>query len=516
MELVGLCCATCVAFGDPTAILGVHDGARADALASTTFQFQTDSFDPAPVDGFHLQEARLSIGGDVIDEIAFYGALGADDAGLHGIEAYGDAEPVAGLRIRAGWWLQGLGAVSGRRVEQRCFADTPLHTARFLGREGLRDGGIQLSYRAPIPKVPVWIGVSALSGQRGESFRPPAGAGDGSDLFERMLYVVRVVAFPGEAFGQHLTVGFTFATGTNSTGPANRTDFLGADLSGRFRVGAAWVGVDAEYLMRRYSVPNALYVEGGLNAALLGGYKGFTAAVRLDVMGLPTPPDRDDLQYRVSAAVGYEVVRNVRFRVQYSARSDTPSGDFGHEILAQAILGIGTVFGGGGAAAPADPPRRDPARRPHHRPPHVDRRPVGAHHAPEPQPVESTRPGDWMDAAAQDEAAAVALAQAGRHSAAAFYAQQAAYKALRAATLKRGVNTVSRPRSALRLVEALATDGGAPPAPIWNSARALDRYYSATRSPSELGGTPDRYFDRETSTEALANARRVIEWSKNR
>ncbi|MFT5429471.1 MAG: HEPN domain-containing protein [Myxococcota bacterium] len=509
MELVGLCCAACVAFGDPTAVLGVHDGARAEALSSTTFRFLSDATQPeGDTDGIHLQLARVSLAGNVTDSVAFYGALGANDGGLQGIEAYGDTEPVTGLRIRAGWWLQGLGPVSGQRVEQRCFADMPLHTERFFGAEGLYDGGLQVAYRVPIQKMPIWIGASILSGQTSSSFKPPAANGDGADVFERLLYVVRVVASPGAAFGQHLNLGFTFATGTNSTGPANRTDLVGADLSGRFVFGDAWVGADIEYLMRRYSVPNALHVEGGLSANIVGGYQGFMGGVRLDVLGLPAPPDRDSLQYRVSVAGGYEVYENVRFRLQYSARSDTPGGDFAHEVTAQAILGLGTNFSGSRAPAPVvNTPGVTTPRIPETRPRVVTGAPGLT-----PQPLESTEPADWMEAARNDEATAVALAQAGRHGAAAFYAQLAAYKALRSVTLARGVRADAVPRSALRLIEALAADGTAPPAGLWTAARALDRGYSASRNPPELGGTPDRYFDRETSTDAITATRKVLAW----
>ena len=523
-ELISLCCAACIAggFGDPAAVPSEEPGLGWHGLGASTLTFRGEAPEsPAPADGFHLQEARLGLAGAPMRGVGLYTSIAANQGGLGNIEAYGDLKPLKGFGIRVGHWIQPVGPISGRRVEQRCFADSPLATERFLGPDGLFDTGLELSYAIPIESFPILVSASVLRGQSGRSFGSPAEAGEGGDAFKRLLYLVRVVANPGKLWGGHLTAGFLFGTGLNDTGPANRTDIVGGNLSGAFRAGEVTIGVDLEYLMRRYSIPRALHVEGGLSADVVADYRGWHGGLRLDVLGLPTPPSRDELQWRFAVAAGYSLTPLTRFRVQYAARDDNLAGALGHEVLFQAILGLdGTLAGARQTAEGTTTERpRDPGVRPKD-----TKQPIRVEPAPPltrvdppqlaPKVVESQNPKDWLTAAQSDLETAEAMTRAGRHGGSAFHAQQAAHNALKAVALMRGAPFAPADRSAIGAVEALARDGEPPPGEIWTAARELDRHYTLSRYPPELGGPPARYYDRATATRARALAERILSWAR--
>lgn len=507
---LGLCCAACVGVFDPTA--AIDSGLRGDLLIANSFMARTTELvGEQPVDGFWLDEGRIALSGGVGDRFAAYAGLGADNNGLATWEAYGDLKAFNGLAVRGGRWITQLGAVSGRRTEGRCFTDVPLHTERFLGRRGLYDAGLQISYTVPLKRFPILLSVSAMSGQEGLSFQQPAGSGEGAAMLERLLYVVRLAIAPGALFGQHLTAGVTFASGQNDTGPGNRTDLIGFDVSGAFKLGNDVVlGTDLEFLMRRYGVPFALLVEGGMSLDLVAGWRGLHGGVRLDLMGVPRPPTREELEWRVSVAAGYDVWRNARFRFQYSARNDTPDAAIAHEFVLQAILNLGAEFiTPDSALAPESALAIPQPSAPRHS---TLQRPAVVL-PPAHNPPESKDPADWLAAASEALAVARTLSRDGHHSAAAAGAQMAAYQAVRAVGYFRRIAAPAG-RGVTTVVEKLGHDGNPPPGPIWAAAHELDRHYAAARYPSELGGPPSRYYDRPTGNRALVIAESVLTWAR--
>ncbi|MFT7623952.1 MAG: HEPN domain-containing protein [Myxococcota bacterium] len=558
MDPLTLCCLTCMTLGDPTAVLGVEDrpGLDVEVLAATRFVSRSEApqrrsfFDNDGVannlgrlvslhapDGLDLEHAQLALSGTTGDLFGALFAVRANSDGLEDLEAYGDVQPMRGFTIRAGRWQVNTGAVSGRRLEQRCFTDAPLHTERFLGPEGLVDHGVRLRWM--MPWYPIALQASVLSGQGNNSFgfgnpAPPTAvlpaSGEGADLFDRLLYVLRGQVNVGHSLGAPLWVGLTFATGINGTGPGNRTDLIGADVSTVFAAGPTVIAANLEYAVRRYSLPpdlannettGALYIEGGLTADMLVNWKALHAGARLDLMGLPNPPTREEVEWRLSLLAGYQVEDTATFRVQYAARNDTPDHALGHEVQLQAIIGIhGRVLGQAPHAAhepemkrPTVTPREVPKLAPPTPVPPITRPTVPKPAVPTPMPPSSEDPKDWLTTARGDTATANKDAADGRHASAAFHAQQAAHKALVAVAIARGVDAARQERGATGVVERLTRAGYAPPSPIQDAARELDRHYTASRYPSELGGRPDRYYDNATSQRLRSLAKRVIGWA---
>lgn len=120
----------------------------------------------------------------------------------------------------------------------------------------------------------------------------------------------------------------------------------------------------------------------------------------------------------------------------------------------------------------------------------------------------------WLRTAEGDLEATRLLRDAGRHNLAAFHAQQAAEKALKAVLAGRG--RTLRTHSATELLEVLRDDGADVPAKLDSPARRLDLHYVQSRYPNGLGGDPTEYYDAEIAEEGEALARRFLDYARDR
>lgn len=119
-----------------------------------------------------------------------------------------------------------------------------------------------------------------------------------------------------------------------------------------------------------------------------------------------------------------------------------------------------------------------------------------------------------MRTAESDLDAARLLTDAGCHNLAAFHAQQAAEKALKAALAERGHS--HRTHAATELLLRLEDAGVAPPEALANAARRLDLHYIQSRYPNGLGGDPTVYYDEGIATEAIELAERFLGFTRSR
>jgi HEPN domain-containing protein len=99
----------------------------------------------------------------------------------------------------------------------------------------------------------------------------------------------------------------------------------------------------------------------------------------------------------------------------------------------------------------------------------------------------------------------------GNYEWAAFQAQQAAEKALKAVLLF--FNREERHHSVVQLLNEVQRFAGVPQ-PLAEAARELDRHYIQTRYPNGFAeGYPAQYYDEKLATECVSHARNVIEFA---
>lgn len=122
--------------------------------------------------------------------------------------------------------------------------------------------------------------------------------------------------------------------------------------------------------------------------------------------------------------------------------------------------------------------------------------------------VERSR--DWLAQAHHDLASARASAASGFHDWAAFAAQQAAEKAIKALYQARAEEAWGH--SLVRLLDLLPGDV-APSADVRDAARRLDRHYVPSRYPNGFdSGAPKDYYSAKDSDEAIRDSEAILRW----
>lgn len=171
------------------------------------------------------------------------------------------------LQVKAGQYFTAFGRINPQHPHAWDFADQPLVIGRFLGPDGLRNPGAQVSWLAPTPFYSeLFVSVQNSGGETAFSF----GDTDGAELISQhpgvpvkvnnlgdLLYAPRyVVSFnPGD---EHTVVlGASGAFGPNASGADANTRIYGADLfykwkSSRHDKGFPFVTWQTEYLYSHY------------------------------------------------------------------------------------------------------------------------------------------------------------------------------------------------------------------------------------------------------------------------
>ena len=114
----------------------------------------------------------------------------------------------------------------------------------------------------------------------------------------------------------------------------------------------------------------------------------------------------------------------------------------------------------------------------------------------------------WQQAL-EDLATARLLGEGGRSYASAFFAQQAAEKALKAAAVER-VRVLPRTHDLIDIAEQVTA-----PAHVVDAARLLTPDYLLTRYPDVAGTIPARLYTNEDATKRLEAAQRVLTWAQS-
>jgi hypothetical protein len=121
--------------------------------------------------GFNLHETELVFSATVDPYFDAMVNLALEaGGGIEVEEAYFTTRSLpAGLQIKAGKFLSGIGYANAQHPHQWSFTDQNLPYAQLLGDHGLSDTGIQLNYLAPTPFY-LRLGLEALQGDHNEFF----------------------------------------------------------------------------------------------------------------------------------------------------------------------------------------------------------------------------------------------------------------------------------------------------------------------------------------------------------
>lgn len=129
-----------------------------------------DEHGHARENGFNLGESELAVEASLPSQLKarLSLALLADEIELE--EAWLETQGLpAGLAVKAGRFLSGIGYLNSQHKHEQDFAGDNLVYGALLGGHGLLDTGMQLTWQAPVPFY-LLFGVEALQGQDQERF----------------------------------------------------------------------------------------------------------------------------------------------------------------------------------------------------------------------------------------------------------------------------------------------------------------------------------------------------------
>src|SRR5215469_13799538 len=234
------------------------------------------------------------------------------------------------LQLKGGQFFAAFGRLNPTHPHTWDFTDTPLVNGLFLGPDGLRGVGAQVSWTLPVP----WYSQLIFASQNGQgstgfSFRNP---GDDGMFFDRIttdrearglqdfVWIPRFENSFNLSDTQTVLAGVSGAFGSNETGANSRTQIYGADLlykwkSSHAEGGFPFVKWQTEFMYRRFqaghgaddSFPVAeTFHDWGMYSQVLWGFKkGWVAGVRRDYVHMQDSMYTDDLdpqsRWRLSA-----------------------------------------------------------------------------------------------------------------------------------------------------------------------------------------------------------------------
>jgi hypothetical protein len=251
------------------------------------------------------------------------------------------------LQLKGGQFFAAFGRLNPTHPHTWDFADTPLVNGLFLGPDGLRGVGAQISWTLPLPWYSQLIFASQNGrGSTGFSFRNP---GDNGMFFDRIttdrearglqdfVWLPRFENSVNLSDTQTVLAGVSGAFGSNETGANSRTQIYGGDLlykwkSSHAEGGFPFVKWQTEFMYRRFqaghgaddSFPVAeTFHDWGLYSQVLWGFKkGWVAGIRGDYVHMQNSEFTDDLdrqsRSRISANLTWYPTEFSKLRLQYN------------------------------------------------------------------------------------------------------------------------------------------------------------------------------------------------------
>src|SRR6266403_574311 len=251
------------------------------------------------------------------------------------------------LQLKGGQFFAAFGRINPVHPHAWDFADDPLVPGLFLGPDGLRGVGAQISWTLPTP----WYSQLILASQNGRgstgfSFRNP---GDNGIFFERettdrearglqdFVWIPRWENSIDLSPTQVVLAGVSGAFGSNETGANSRTQVYGGDLfykwkSAHAEGGFSFVKWQTEVMYRRFEAGRGVdesfpvaetFHDWGLYSQVLWGFrKGWVAGVRGDYLHMQDSrftddPDRQS-RSRISANLSWYPTEFSKLRLQYN------------------------------------------------------------------------------------------------------------------------------------------------------------------------------------------------------
>lgn len=221
--------------------------------------------------GFTFNQLELSFAANVDPYFLFRANLVLSQFGVEVEEAYAQTTSLPGrIQIKAGQFLNRFGRLNPTHPHAWSFLDQPLVNGKFLGGEGNRGVGAELSWLAPTPFYLELVG--SVMHPEGDCCARSFDGGEHGEVrsFGDFLYLLSAKSLFAFGPSWSLSWGLNALLGPNMTGHGNRTEIYGTDLYLRFKpvrsTSYSAFSLQAELMHRRRQVPDDLLVDNGFYA----------------------------------------------------------------------------------------------------------------------------------------------------------------------------------------------------------------------------------------------------------
>ncbi len=307
--------------------------------------------------GFNLQQLEMHIESNVDPFFELQANIVFSQFGVEVEEAYARTLALpANLQLKAGQFLTQMGRLNPTHPHSWSFLDQPLVNGKFLGGEGSRGLGMEVSYLTPLPWF-VELTASSTMATGACCARSFYGGQDlGVNSPTDLLYTTRMEHFFALSDSFSLLWGTSAQFGPNPTGLGNRTEIYATDLYLRWRPlnnpSRTSVSLQVEAMHRRRQTAGDILVDNGGYGQLVWDINFRHAlGVRYDFVegiagGLDTiDPEWTENRQRATAQWTFYPSHFSRLRLQ--AGYDNP-GWYERPILI-AMLGAEVLIGAHGA-----------------------------------------------------------------------------------------------------------------------------------------------------------------------
>lgn len=282
--------------------------------------------------GFNLQEIEVAFQSVIDPYFRADVMLAFGEEGVELEEGYFTTLGlVKGLQIRGGKMRLPFGRQNQKHTENWDFVDNTLVNKYFLGPDGLKELGIEVSYLFPVPFFFQLQGTFS-NGDGDTSF--------GGTRVKDFLYQGRLTTSFDPTANTSLLFGGSAAFGFNTSGLGNQTKIYGGDFLFKWKPKSyrsiVW---QSEYLFRQFDDAFENRNDGGLYSYVDWQFlKRWHAGIRYDQMGLPSALVAKE--FRVSPALTFNPTEFTRIRVQYEY-DKVSNADPVHAVFLQFAFSMG-------------------------------------------------------------------------------------------------------------------------------------------------------------------------------
>ncbi len=246
--------------------------------------------------GVNIQEIEFAFGAAVDPYFRFDSYFVLTEEGIELEETYATTLLSLPLnsQFRVGKARAKFGRINQLHRHSQNFVTLPLVAAQFLG-EHLNPTSIEANFLLPVP----WFMELSASGGSPEVETPTFARDEDANNLARLLYIFHVANFfeLSESFG--VSLGGSFATGSNGTAPGERSNLYGVDLFAKYRPlrnnPYQEVMVQSEFMYRDAETPDENLKDWGFYAQLIYRFaKRWNVGVRYGMTDTDTPVQEEE------------------------------------------------------------------------------------------------------------------------------------------------------------------------------------------------------------------------------